>query len=78
MIKQVDQRSQLDVLSSMDFSNKGMFNDISQARQYRELLFLLKNGSDSTLTTFLDYILAQLAKPRGPNNAQTNTRNQYL
>ena len=55
-----EEESVLNIFSAMDLSSKGIFSSISQARQFRELIFLLKNASDQTLIHFLDYILSKL------------------
>ena len=59
----------------MDLSAQGIFNSVSQARQYRELLFLLKNGTDDTLITFLDHVLDELS---GPMAGWVLKRKKYL
>ena len=40
------EESQLDVVSALRPSDKSIFSSQSQARQYRQLLFTLKYGSD--------------------------------
>ena len=41
--------SHLEVVSALDPNKKSFFRSYNQANSYRELLFLLKNGSDDIL-----------------------------
>ena len=47
-------QSQLDVVSDLETDKRSVFSSVSQARQYRELLFFLKNGPEVVLTMYLD------------------------
>ena len=52
----------------MDPAKKGIFATSQQARMYGDTLLLLKNGSQETLTDFLDFILDK--EPGGPINLE--------
>ena len=59
-----NQQCRLDMVSSLDISAKSIFDSRTHARLYGNLLFQLRDASESTLTKFLDFILAK--EPGGP------------
>ena len=50
--------SHLEIVSALNPNQKSFFKSYNQANSYRQLLFLLKNGSDGILLQFVDHIVA--------------------
>ena len=50
----------LEVVDSKKTRKTSTFTSVNQARCYRELVFLLKNGDENLLKVFLDEVLAAL------------------
>ena len=48
----------LEVVDSKKTRKTSTFTSVNQARCYRELVFLLKNGDENLLKVFLDEVLA--------------------
>ena len=50
----------LEVVNSKKIGRTSTFTSVNQARCYRELMFLLKNGDEELFTGFLDEVLSAI------------------